>query len=745
MKKTFLPFSALIIGILLTPGCKTGEAERSDADKFIESLVSKMSLEEKAGQLTLFTSDWAVTGPVIREEYRQDILSGRCGNIFNAHTVAYARELQRLAVEESPLGIPLLFGYDVIHGHKTIFPIPLAEACSWDTVLVERSARYSAMEATASGLNWTFNPMVDICRDPRWGRIAEGSGEDPLLGSMFAAARVRGYQGNDLADPLTMAACVKHFAAYGEPEGGRDYNTVDMSERSLREVILPPYRAAIDAGAASVMTSFNELDGIPATASKFLLTQILRKEWGFDGMVVTDYTSINEMVNHGYAVDNKHAGELALAAGVDMDMQGAVFYNHLKESLEQGKITEEMIDRSVKNVLKMKYRLGLFDDPYLYLDEEREKEVLFSKEIMDQALAAAKKSIVLLKNEPHKGEKVLPLSKDLRSIALIGPLADNQADMMGTWHASGDASKVVTVLAGLKEKFPYTMIGYEKGCDFETDNRNGFAAALAMAMRSDLVVVAVGENLMQSGEAASRAEPVLPGVQEKLVEMLLNTGKPVVVLIMAGRPLILTSLASKAPAILNTWHLGTRAGDAIADVLAGDYNPSGKLVVSFPYATGQIPVYYYAKNTGRPRDPNQKYTSKYLDIPNEPLYPFGYGLSYTSFEYSDAELSSTEMYMGGSIEVSVKVKNTGQYAGEETVQLYTRDLVGSVTRPLKELKTFRKVYLEPGEETTVSFSLHSDDLRFYTADMQFETEPGEFRVFVGTSSSEVQEAGFVLK
>lgn len=428
-----------------------------------------------------------------------------------------------------------------------------------------------------------------------------------------------------------------------------------------------------------------------------------------------------------------------------MDMQGAVFYNHLKESLEQGKITEEMIDRSVKNVLKMKYRLGLFDDPYLYLDEEREKEVLFSKEIMDQALAAAKKSIVLLKNEPHKGEKVLPLSKDLRSIALIGPLADNQADMMGTWHASGDASKVVTVLAGLKEKFPYTMIGYEKGCDFETDNRNGFAAALAMAMRSDLVVVAVGENLMQSGEAASRAEPVLPGVQEKLVEMLLNTGKPVVVLIMAGRPLILTSLASKAPAILNTWHLGTRAGDAIADVLAGDYNPSGKLVVSFPYATGQIPVYYYAKNTGRPRDPNQKYTSKYLDIPNEPLYPFGYGLSYTSFEYSDAELSSTEMYMGGSIEVSVKVKNTGQYAGEETVQLYTRDLVGSVTRPLKELKAFRKVYLEPGEETTVSFSLHSDDLRFYTADMQFETEPGEFRVFVGTSSAEVQEAGFVLK
>ncbi len=710
----------------------------------VDSLLSVMTLEEKIGQLTLFTSGWDVTGPTLRENYRQDILSGRCGNLFNAHGVAYVRQLQQMAVEQTRLGIPLLFGYDVIHGYKTIFPIPLAEACSWDTTLIEESARLSAREAAAAGLNWTFNPMVDISRDPRWGRIAEGSGEDPWLGSLIAVAKVHGYQGASLKDPFTLAACVKHFAAYGAPEGGRDYNTVDMSERTLRQVYLPPYKAAVDAGVASVMTSFNVVDGIPATGNHFLLTDILRKEWGFQGMVVTDYTSINEMQDHGYARDEKQAAEQALNAGVDMDMQGAAYYNNLEDLLAEGKVSENTIDQAVRRVLEMKYKLGLFEDPYRYLDEEREKETLFSPELMDHALEAARKSIVLLKNDPVGNRPLLPLPGALRRIALIGPLADSQVDMLGTWHASGDASRVVTLKKGLEGQFPAAEILYTKGCDVNGTNRSGFSEALSLAMRSDVVVVAVGENYMQSGEAASRANPVIPGVQEELVDMLLNTGKPVVVVVMAGRPLILTHLSQKVSALVYAWHLGTRAGDAIADVLAGEYNPSGKLVVSFPYATGQIPIYYNAMNTGRALDPNDKYTSKYLDIPNEPLYPFGFGLSYTHFDYTGLSLSDSLMQMGGNLDIEVGVKNTGDYAGEETVQLYIRDLVGSVVRPVKELKGFQKVFLQPGEETRVRFSLTSDQLRFWDASMQFRAEPGQFRVFVGGNSRDVLEAGFRL-
>jgi beta-glucosidase len=722
--------------------CRKRE-RKDDTDRKVDSVLSLMTLEEKIGQMTLFTSGWTVTGPLLDEQYEDDIRSGRCGNIFNAHTVEYNLKLQKMALEETRLGIPLLFGYDVIHGYKTIFPIPLAEACSWDLEIIEQTARLSAKEATAAGLNWTYNPMVDIARDPRWGRIAEGSGEDAWLGSRIAAAKVRGYQGDDLADPSTMAACVKHFAAYGAPEAGRDYNTVDMSGLMLREQYLPPYRAAVDAGVASVMTSFNELFGVPATGNRFLFQQILRDEWNFKGMVVTDYTAINEMVNHGFARDEKHAGELALLAGIDMDMQGGVFRDHLMESFGEGIITGEMIDRAVRRVLALKFRLGLFDDPYRYLDPGREKATVLSGEMLEHSLESAKRSIVLLKNEPFHGKHLLPLDENVIMIAVIGPLGDNKVDVMGTWHASGVSDSVVTVVEGLRHRYPGATILSARGCGFEGNDRSGFDEALAITRRADIVILAIGEDFMQSGEAASRSVIDLPGPQEALARAIQSTGKPIVALIMAGRPLTINWVAENIPAVLNTWHLGTRSGDAIASVLSGDYNPSGKLVISFPRNVGQIPIHYNVKNTGRPISEN-KYTSKYLDVPNDPLYPFGYGLSYTSFSYSDLQLSSGQLEMNGEIEISVNIMNTGDYQGEEVVQLYVRDLVGSVTRPVKELKGFRKISLEPGESRTVTFRLGADDLRFYNQDLKFVSEPGDFRVFVGTNSSHCLESGFTL-
>jgi len=703
-----------------------------------------MTLEEKIGQMTLYTSGWDVTGPVLNASYRKDILTGRCGNLFNAHTVSYNRELQKIAVENTRLKIPLLFGYDVIHGYKTIFPVPLAEACSWDLELIEKSARLAAKEAASAGLNWTFAPMVDIARDPRWGRVTEGAGEDPYLGGLIAAARTRGFQGDSLSDPLTLAACVKHFAAYGAAEGGRDYGTVDMSERTLREVYLPPYHAAVKAGAATVMSSFNELFGSPATGSRFLLYQVLRKEWGFHGLVVTDYTSINEMVNHGYSMDEKQAGEQALTAGVDMDMQGGVYQNYLVQLVKEGKITESLIDQAVIRVLNLKYDLGLFDDPYRYLDDQREKDNTFSIEMMAHSLDIAQKSIVLLRNEPFNGARQLPLSPAVRRIALIGPLADNRIDMLGTWHAAGDETHVVTVLEGLKKAVSESQIIYTKGCETFGEDRAGFANAIRAASNADLVILAIGENYGQSGEAASRSILGLPGVQQELLEKIVATGKPVVVLLMAGRPLVIPWMAQHVPAILNTSHLGTRAGDAIADVLTGKYNPSGKLTMSFPQNEGQIPVYYSMKNTGRPLDPANKYTSKYLDIPNEPLYEFGYGLSYTSFKYSDLKLSSKQISMADTLTVTVEVTNTGFAAGEEVVQLYIRDLVGSVTRPVKELKGFKKLMLQDGETLSVKFTLSAGDLRFYTADLTYAAEPGKFRVMVGGSSVKCLEGGFEL-
>lgn len=751
--RNYIKHNSLLIVILvlaLTPfsGCQqtTGSGGDSEMNTFIDSLISVMTVEEKAGQLTLYTSGWDVTGPVLRDDYMDELRAGRAGNLFNAHTVDYARNLQRIAVEETRLGIPLLFGLDVIHGYKTTFPIPLAEAASWDMDIIEKSAHLAAKEAASAGINWTYNPMVDIARDPRWGRIAEGNGEDPYLGSLIGAAKVRGIQGTDLSDPTTILACVKHFAAYGASQAGRDYHTVDMSDRELRQNYLPPYKAAIDAGATTVMTSFNELDGVPASGNQYLMTEILRNEWGFDGFVVTDYTSINEMVPHGVVADLKEAAELAFNAGVQMDMQGGVYSQYLPELLEEGKIKESDLNEYVRQVLEMKYKLGLFEDPYRYLSKERETQTLYAQELMDHSLLAAKESIVLLKNEPVNGasDNLLPLPKNTRSVALIGPLTDNQKDMLGTWHVAGDETKVITLLEGIKQTAPDVMINYARGAGFNGNDKSGFAEAIAAARRSDVVIMAIGEDYTQSGEAASRSEIGLPGPQQELIEAIHALGKPVVAVVMAGRPLTINWIDENIPAVMNAWHLGTMSGKAIAETLFGDSNPGGKLTITFPKNVGQIPIYYNMKNTGRPFDANNKYTSKYLDVPNEPLYPFGYGLSYTTFEYSDLSLSSNQMDMGGSIKATITVKNTGKYTGKEVVQLYIRDLVGSVTRPLKELKGFEKISLAPSESKQVSFTITTKDLEFYTRDMSFKAEAGDFKVFVGTNSAETLEADFKL-
>jgi beta-glucosidase len=735
----FLLFSVVFIS------CKTKDSEsNSIVDQKVDSILSLMTLDEKIGQLVLYAGDMDQTGPGKKKQYEQDIKDGRVGAILNIYGVEPVRRLQKLAVNNTRLRIPLLFGYDVIHGFRTIFPIPLAEACSWDLELIERTAKLSAKEASAAGLNWTFSPMVDIARDPRWGRIAEGSGEDSYLASLIARARVIGYQGEKLSDTFTIAACTKHFAAYGAPLGGRDYNTVDMSDRVLRETYLLPYKAAVDAGVATVMSSFNELDGVPCSGNKYLLTDILRNEWGFDGFVVSDWTAINEMVKHGYATDEKHAGELALNAGLDMDMQSAAYSNYLKKSLVDGKISENQINESVKRILRLKYNLGLFANPYLYLDENREKEITFSKELLDHALVSAKESIVLLKNEEFKGQKLLPIGKSIKKIALIGPLGDNQKDLLGTWDASGSETRIVTILNGLKNRFPNAIIEFAEGTDFEGTNKSGFNKAKALAIESDLVICAIGENRGQSGEAACRSEIGLPGVQQDLMEELVKTGKPIVAIILAGRPLTIEWLSRNIKAILFSGHLGTRSAEAIADVLSGDYNPSGKLVMTFPRNTGQIPIFYNEKNTGRPYDPNDSFTSRYLDVANEPLYPFGYGLSYSSFEYSNLKLSKSRINNSDSIAITFTLKNTGKFDGTEVSQLYLRDMVGSVTRPIKELKGFKRVFLKAGEQKELSFMITENYLKFYNADMKFLAESGKFKIFVGGNSMDLIEADFEL-
>ena len=734
MRKQYSLFLPILSFILLIVSNLNAQIYRPSAavEERVIKLLDKMTLEEKIGQLTLYTTDWGSTGPTIREGYKNDIRSGACGNLFNSHTVGFVRELQQIAVEETRLKIPLLFGFDVIHGYKTIFPIPLGEAASWDMEAVERSARVAAIEATAAGLNWTYAPMVDISRDPRWGRVMEGAGEDAYLGSRIAEARVRGFQGKKLGDPDAMLACVKHFAGYGAPFGGRDYNTVDMSERYFRNYFLPPYEAAVRAGAATVMTSFNDYDGIPASGNKFLLTDILRKEWGFRGFVVTDYTSINEMVLHGVVADEKGAGELAINAGVDMDMQGAVYQRFLAQSVKDKKVSMLQIDEAVRRVLRLKFELGLFEDPYKFCDENRQNTQLLSAEHRAAARDVAKKSIVLLKND----QEVLPLKKSAK-VALIGPLGDNKSELIGNWNGAGNADDCVSLLEGLRNAG--ASVTFARGCEVEGGmSKDDLAAAVALAAGADVVVVAVGEKAMMSGEAASRAEIGLPGAQSDLVLELVKTGKPVVVVLMNGRPLAIPEIADNAGAILETWWLGTETGNAIADVLFGDYNPSAKLPMSFPRTVGQVPVFYNEKSTGRPYDPNSKWTSKYIDMPNSPQWPFGFGLSYTTFQYSDPKPDKTTFKKGESLRVAVTVTNTGKRAGEEVVQLYLRDMVGSVTRPVKELKGFRKIALEAGASKEVVFTLSEQDMSFYRHDMTFGVEPGEFEIMAGGNSSDLK-------
>ena len=728
------------LSVLLFASCRgRREASLKDVDPRVDSLIRIMTLDEKIGQMVLFTSDWDVTGPTIREGYLDDIRSGRCGNIFNAYTVDYIRELQRVAVEESRLGIPLMFGYDVVHGHKTIFPIPLGESCSWDLDLIRRSASASAAEAAASGLNWTFAPMVDISVDPRWGRVSEGAGEDPYLGSLIAAARVKGFQGENLANPLTVLACVKHFAAYGAPFAGRDYNTVDMSERQFREFYMPPYKAGVDAGALSVMTAFNEYDGVPATGNQYLLKDLLKGEWNFQGFVVTDYTSINEMVHHGYARDEAEAGVKAVNAGVDMDLQGEVYFSYLRGLVDSGFVREKTIDDAVRRILNVKAKLGLFDDPYLYCDRARENHVVANPEIKALSRDAARRSMVLLKNEG-----CLPFDRGDR-IAVIGELAASRRDLLGSWKAAGEWDDMNSILDAVRAYNGAANVIYAEGCRKIGSDRSGFSEAMDAVAQADKVLMVIGEDWDWSGEAASRTDIGVPGIQSELLKMIASAGKPVAVVLLNGRPLVLEEESKDADAILEAWYPGTMGAEAVTDIVFGQYNPSGKLTMTFPRSVGQIPVFYYEKNTGRPIYlPNDKYKSKYLDSPNEPLYPFGYGLSYTDFKYSNLILSSPKMKKGHTIDATVTVTNIGSRTGEETVQLYIRDLIGSVTRPVKQLKGFQKLVLAPGESRTVTFTIDDEMLSFWRHDMTFGIEDGDFKVMVGGSSSDLLQTSFSL-
>jgi beta-glucosidase len=704
---------------------------QKSVERRVDSLVALMTIDEKVGQLVQYNNGRIDRAQLIRE--------GKVGSLLNVLGTTDTRKFQRIAVEETRLKIPLIFGFDVIHGYRTTFPIPLATACSWDPGLIEKAERVAATEATASGVHWTFAPMVDIARDPRWGRIAEGAGEDPYLGSMIAAARVRGFQGTDPASPTSLLACVKHFAAYGGAEGGRDYNTVDISERTLREIYLPPFHSALQAGARTLMCSFNEIDGTPSSGNRKLLTDILRHEWGFDGFVVSDWGSIGEMIQHGVVADQKQAAILSIHAGIDMDMESSCYADYLAAAVKDGRVPETEVNEAVRRVLREKFRLGLFDNPYKNCDPEREKRDILTPANRQLARDVAERSIVLLKNENN----LLPLNKKIKSLAVIGPLANNQRDPLGPWSGFGRSEDVVTVLDGIKTKLPSdTKILYAQGCSITEPATAAFREALKTAGNADAIIAVVGESAAMSGEASSRSFIGLPGAQEELVRALQATGKPLVVVLMNGRPLAIPWIAEHVPAIVESWFLGVEAGNAIADVLFGDYNPSGKITATFPRATGQVPYYYNRKNTGRPADDTVKWTSRFIDIPSIPLYPFGYGLSYTTFSYSELAVSSGKLHPNDSIVVTAVVKNTGNRVGEESAQLYIRDEVASVTRPVKELKGFEKVALASGESKTVRFVLTADQLKFYDLSMNWTVEPGKFRVFVGPNSAEGLETEF---
>lgn len=773
MKKVFRRTSLLLAAILM--GSTSIQAQKSpqDMDRFIDALMKKMTVEEKIGQLNLPVTGEITTGQAKSSDVAKKIEQGLVGGLFNLKGVAKIRDVQKLAVENSRLGIPLLFGMDVIHGYETIFPIPLGLSCTWDMKAIQKSARIAAVEASADGISWTFSPMVDISRDPRWGRVSEGNGEDPFLGGAIAKAMVLGYQGDKLNDQLKrndeIMACVKHFALYGAGEAGRDYNTVDMSRNRMFNEYLYPYQAAVDAGVGSVMASFNEVDGVPATANKWLMTDVLRKQWGFNGFVVTDFTGIAEMVAHGIG-DLQTVSARALNAGVDMDMVSEGFVGTLKKSLTEGKITMKTLDTACRRILEAKYKLGLFDDPYKYCDLSRPARDIFTKEHRDAARKIASESFVLLKNEPAKTGQapLLPLQKK-GTVAVIGPLANTRSNMPGTWSVAARLNDYPSLYEGLKEMMAGKVnITYAKGSNLigdaayeeratmfgrslNRDNRTDkelLEEALKVAADADIIVAALGESSEMSGESSSRTDLNIPDVQHTLLEALLKTGKPVVLTLFTGRPLTLTWEQENVPAILNVWFGGSEAAYAIGDVLFGDVNPSGKLTMTFPKNVGQIPLFYNHKNTGRPLQEGkwfEKFRSSYLDVDNEPLYPFGYGLSYTTFQYSDIALSASAMGQDGSITAAVTVTNTGKRDGAEVVQLYIRDLVGSITRPVKELKGFEKISLKAGESKTVTFKITPELLRFYDYDLKQVAEPGDFDVMIGGDSRNVRSARLTLK
>ena len=725
---------------------------------FVNNLMKKMTIDEKIGQLNLPGSGDIVTGQAGNSDIAKKIKDGSVGGLFNIKSVAKIKDVQKVAVEQSRLKIPMIFGMDVIHGYQTTFPIPLALSCTWDMKLIEQSARIAATEASADGICWTFSPMVDIARDPRWGRIAEGSGEDPFLGSAIAKAMVKGYQGDDLTKNNTIMACVKHYAMYGAAEAGRDYNTTDMSRVRMFNDYLPPYKAAVDAGAGSMMASFNEVDGIPATGNRFLMTEVLRNQWGFKGFVVTDYTGINEMTAHGMG-DTQTVAALALRAGIHMDMVGEGFLTTLKKSLKEGKVTQKEIDDACRLILEAKYKLGLFSDPYKYCDEQRAKTDIYTAANIKAARTIATESFVLLKNKGN----VLPLKKS-GTIALIGPLADTKENMPGTWSVATDLNTAITVRQGFQNVLgANAKVLYAKGSNLVADSmyeeratmfsrslhRDGRSAAellseaLAVANQADIIVAALGEASEMSGESSSRTDIGIPDIQKELLMALLKTGKPVVLLLFAGRPMVIKWESENVPAILNVWFGGSEAGNAIADVVFGDVNPSGKLSTTFPQNVGQIPIYYAHKNTGRPLAEGkwfEKFRSNYLDVSNDPLYPFGFGLSYTNFTYSDIKLSSTSLKGNQTLTASVTVSNTGNRDGKEVVQLYIRDIVGSITRPVKELKGFQKIELKAGETKTVTFNITPNDLKFYNSEIKYDWEAGDFEIMIGTNSNEVKKA-----
>lgn len=757
----------LITTVLL--GCtliaNAQQNQNTKMDRFIDDLMSKMTIEEKIGQLNLPGSGDIVTGQAKNSDIAGKIKKGLVGGLFNIKGVEKIKDVQRVAVEESRLGIPLIFGMDVIHGYETVFPIPLGLSCSWDMDAVEKSARIAAIEASADGICWTFSPMVDISRDPRWGRVSEGNGEDPYLGGQIAKAMVRGYQGvgdKTFTTNNQIMSCVKHYALYGAGEAGRDYNTVDMSRQRMYNEYFYPYQAAVDAGVGSVMASFNEVDGVPATGNKWLMTDVLRKQWGFNGFVVTDFTGINEMVDHGIG-DLQTVSARALRAGIDMDMVGEGFLTTLKKSLDEGKITEANVNRACRLILEAKYKLGLFTDPYKYCDVNRVKKEVYTPEHRALARKIAAESFVLLKND-----NVLPLSKK-GTIAVVGPLGNTRENMPGTWSVAADFNKATTVVDGLKAVVGNKAnVVYAKGSNLTTDpvleqratlfgrdlQRDGRTEeelrneALQIAKNADVIIAALGESSEYSGESSSRSEIGIPDIQQRLLKELLKTGKPVVLVLFTGRPLTLTWENENVPAILNVWFGGTEAAYAIGDVLFGDVNPSGKLTTTFPQNVGQIPLYYNHKNTGRPLADGkwfEKFRSNYLDVSNDPLYPFGYGLSYSKFDYSDVKLSSTQIDANGELTASVTVTNKSKVDGAEVVQLYIRDVVGSVTRPVKELKGFEKVFIKAGESKTVDFKITPEMLKFYDYDLNFVFEPGDFDVMIGGNSRDVKNARFTLK